>query len=540
VVSKTQLLLPSILPLRFATLGSRIVTNTDHDLVEVAQALLLLIPVAISTSWVKGHYTGADRQYQHDLNDEADKLAGQYQGWQVPHHTIRQPLPPPNYSIRLLHDSSVLTSRIRSTVVDSLHSGPIESHIMRKANWSPQVFRKVHWDAHERAFRRLHRYAQHSTAKLVHGLVNTNRQNHLYYGHSSLCPICNSEEETLSHVFSCAAPAAASHRLKSLEDLRKTLISISTPEPVVAAIQHGFQQWCQETSRQHARALTAGSLRGPDAVLTSAFHEQFRDIGWYQLCLGRVSTKWASAVSQYHPNPLQDGGLQWTSIFIAALWSFSTSMWKHRNEVVHGATVEEQTQWQLTQLRSQITSYYAKYAENPALVLPRHRCLFTSRTEEERHQSSYDSMSAWLRSVDEALLVVQHHDAHLREMSRVFFPQVPFTEIVSATDSTYSDHTSLDTDDTSLDSTVATTVTTHTSYSTSSSGIHCLHYDSDDDSYSSDTARCHQQLVIDTSGDAPDQCLSHDDDDVFAVASGSSGFSTFLSSDTPSTSCDVH
>jgi hypothetical protein len=137
--------------------------------------------------------------------------------------------------------------------------------------------------------------------------------------------------------------------------------------------------------------------------------------------------------------------------------------------------------------------------------------------------------------------VVQHHDAHLREMSRVFFPQVPFTELDSATDSTYSDHTSLDTDDdTSLDSTVATTVTTHTSYSTSSSGIHCLHYDSDDDSYSSDTARSYQQLVIDTSGDAPDQCLSQDDDDVFAAASGSSAFPTFLSSDTPSTSYDVH
>jgi hypothetical protein len=125
-------------------------------------------------------------------------------------------------------------------------------------------------------------------------------------------------------------------------------------------------------------------------------------------------------------------------------------------------------------------------------------------------------------------------------MSRVFFPQVPSTEIVSATDSTYSAHTSLDTDDTSLDSTVATTVTTHTSYSTSSSGIHCLHYDSDDDSYSAATARCYQQLVIDTSGDAPDQCLSHDDDDVFAVASGSSGSSPFLSSDTPSTSWAVH
>jgi hypothetical protein len=149
-------------------------------------------------------------------------------------------------------------------------------------------------------------------------------------------------------------------------------------------------------------------------------------------------------------------------------------------------------------------------------------------------------MSAWLRSVEEALQVVQHHDAHLREMSRVFFPQVPFTELDS-TDSTYSDHTSLDTDDdTSLDSTVATTVTTHTSYSTSFSGIHSLHYDFDDDSYSSDTARSYQNLGIDASGDATEQSDSQDDDDGFAVASGSSSFPTVLSHNAPSTRYDVH
>jgi hypothetical protein len=32
--------------------------KTDHDLIEVAKALLTLIPIVISTSWVKGHYTG--------------------------------------------------------------------------------------------------------------------------------------------------------------------------------------------------------------------------------------------------------------------------------------------------------------------------------------------------------------------------------------------------------------------------------------------------------------------------------------------------
>jgi hypothetical protein len=57
--------------------------NIDHDLLEVAQALLTLIPIVISTSWVKGHYVGKDKKYQHVLNEEADKLAGQYQSQQV-------------------------------------------------------------------------------------------------------------------------------------------------------------------------------------------------------------------------------------------------------------------------------------------------------------------------------------------------------------------------------------------------------------------------------------------------------------------------
>jgi len=63
--------------------------NTDHDLIELAQALLTLIPIVVSTSWVKGHYTGKARLYQHDLNDTADRIAGEYQKQQTPHFTIR-------------------------------------------------------------------------------------------------------------------------------------------------------------------------------------------------------------------------------------------------------------------------------------------------------------------------------------------------------------------------------------------------------------------------------------------------------------------
>jgi hypothetical protein len=124
---------------------------------------------------------------------------------------------------------------------------------------------------------------------MIHGLVNTNHQNHVYYGKSPLCPICHQEEETLRHVFSCPSVEVVHHRQNSLVDLKKTLTSISTPQPVIDAIVHGFTSWCQDPNHQHIWALMASSLWGPDAVLASAFHGQHREIRWYHFCLGHIS-----------------------------------------------------------------------------------------------------------------------------------------------------------------------------------------------------------------------------------------------------------
>jgi len=132
---------------------------------------------------------------------------------------------------------------------------------------------KSNWDTHECAFHRLPCYSQHSTSKMIHRLVNTNQQNHMYYGKSPLCPICNQEEETLRPVFSCPSLEAVQQCQNRLEALKKTLTGISTPPPVIDAIVHGLTSWCQDPHLQHIRVLSAGSLQGPDAVLTSAFHE---------------------------------------------------------------------------------------------------------------------------------------------------------------------------------------------------------------------------------------------------------------------------
>jgi hypothetical protein len=131
---------------------------------------------------------------------------------------------------------------------------------------------------------------------------------------------------------------------------------------------------------------------------------------------------------------------------------------------------------------------YQQFGENSAFILPRHHFLFTSRPLEDRLKGSYDTMAAWLRSVDEAIQVLQHQVTSEQVAARSFFPVSAMGDHSSAdTDSTYTSHSNTSEGTLSLEPTVATTVTSHTlsSAASSASVIHHLCFYSDDDSLTS-------------------------------------------------------
>ena len=136
---------------------------------------------------------------------------------------------PPGYKVRLLQDNIVVTSKLYTILIRNLHDKLLEKHLLRKTGWTLHTFHLVAWEAHERAFHRLPRFSHHYTSKLLHGLVNKNKQNNLYYGKSSLCPLCNTYEETLSHVLTCSHEKALTSRTKSLTQLTDTLLTIRAP-----------------------------------------------------------------------------------------------------------------------------------------------------------------------------------------------------------------------------------------------------------------------------------------------------------------------
>jgi len=199
--------------------------------------------------------------------------------------------------------------------------------------------------------------------------------------------------------------------------LQTSLKNINTPQLVVDCIMHGFTAWLHPSQRHSAP--TAGSVHPLHIMLTQAYHEQFYKVGWYQLCLGRISKKWSKVINlQWGPTTPKSNTEYWASHFIMALWQW---MWKHWNQLVHRHSCQEKAKIMLHNLHTQVSDHYAAYHNDSSYVLPRHNYLFKQRSLEDRLKQSYDYIKCWLHSVDEAQDILKFQLLHLRETSASFF-----------------------------------------------------------------------------------------------------------------------
>jgi hypothetical protein len=304
----------------------------------------------------------------------------------------------------------------------------------------------IHWDAHEMAFKRLTHSHQLSTAKLIHELAKTNVQNHKYYNKSPTCPWCSTMDKPFSHVLSCSSTLSTEHRNQALQELRKDLQCINTPSDVIEALCHGTNMWLhRQTDPDYVvRALTAGSHKGTDMLLTMAFNEQFHTIGWHNLFYGRLSILWGRAVSQLTTSTYSSLSTTWTAQSILYLWKYLRSIWMHRNQVVHGKTDQEIADKIRASTHDRVRTLYATFRSNPDFILSRHHYLFTNRSLTHRLNLDIESLQCWLRSVKSVQQDLEHHNTNLRLQSNRFF--APFYAIgrarhqtsSSSSDSTYS------------------------------------------------------------------------------------------------------
>jgi hypothetical protein len=115
----------------------------DYDLIaEIHHCTKeLQTKVSFQLLWVKGHYTGTNREIQHDLNREAHS-----QACATLSTSTTLDVSPPS-SLVELSCGFLITSRWQATIQELAHSETLCSTICRNTNWSLDTFNKVDWSA---------------------------------------------------------------------------------------------------------------------------------------------------------------------------------------------------------------------------------------------------------------------------------------------------------------------------------------------------------------------------------------------------------
>jgi hypothetical protein len=93
---------------------------------------------------------------------------------------------------------------------------------------------------------------------------------------------------------------------------------------------------------------------------------------------------------------------------ISGLWTFSKSIWNHRNAVVHGKTETRKVSKEITLLQQDVTKGYNEYNQDPYFI-PRSRAHLFDRPLSATLSMDRDGLDCWLSLVKEACLTTAMH-----------------------------------------------------------------------------------------------------------------------------------
>lgn len=318
----------------------------DADIISHIQWLWTLLPqYNFTAGWVRSHQdkhgkisiTSLTTNAQ--LNVLADGLATDY----FVHGAIRPRAQPsffPSSKVSLIVNRQRATAQysniIRFHVNGTKHKRFLQ--FARKLWSSEQVWNSIDMQGIGIAFKTLTKPRQHATSKMMHGWWNTGHQRATITKEShSGCPCCQMSDETTEHILRCRAIQPTRARYLATITLKSAGKLHGNGSVTWDILYQGILNWLQYGDEMPSMDLTCYKLHlDQHSMILQALSEQ-QTIGWAYACRGYLSTKWVEAHSfGKPPDSLFSLRHTWLKQILKALWSFTDTMWAHRNKILHG------------------------------------------------------------------------------------------------------------------------------------------------------------------------------------------------------------
>ena len=151
---------------------------------------------------------------------------------------------------------------------------------------------------------------------------------------NSNCPYCSSTLEDNFHITHCSDTKAKKKWKQSLLQMLRALLRIDTCQYVLAIIK------AELISERFQTQYIPITSYPPE--LQQAVKEQ-RDIGWYQLTQGLISSAWIEYQQKYYERKhSRRKGQVWGYKALKIIWHFTFSIWEARNEQLQQTQVSQE------------------------------------------------------------------------------------------------------------------------------------------------------------------------------------------------------
>ena len=294
--------------------------------------------------WVKAHQDTdtpyKDLPWPARLNVMADSLATAfYNNMDQRTQPSRNPQFFPSSRVSLLVNGQRITANPAAAIRFHINGTRHRQFLQQtRTGWNKDsVWNSIDFESFGGAYKTISPTLRPKISKLVHGWLNTGTQRvKINKQSSSSCPRCGCTSEDQDHILQCKSQSANSTRYNALVSLCSSVVTKRGSSRTWTVLHDIMSSWLSSGQSPSSNILT--KYRIPETlstVLSTAILEQ-TEIGWSQAMQGYLSHKWALAFHYEFPSSTLRGLRQtWSRSIITALWQFYTTMWEHRNSVLH-------------------------------------------------------------------------------------------------------------------------------------------------------------------------------------------------------------
>ena len=326
----------------------------EYDIKQLSWEIRQQLKTEIKMKWIKGHqnrlkdnkeiYGPFTRATQ--LNIEMDDLATKG----VPHPTSNI-LYRPIYSTTIfgIYTKDGIFTDNFYTYLNHHINGPIaQSYITNKYGWTMEQQKTINWDDLGKALSREKEYRKTKIVQLIYNWQHDGQQQQYFEIGDGKCPTGCGENEEHGHYLYCQHHIMRSKRQDLLLLLKKKLLKINTYPGIISTILHSLK-YGVKSSIEHLLKANNGS----DKHIHLALKNQF-ELGHDSLAKGFMSTHWKYAQGWY-----ENDTDEWSIKIIAFIQDYTYSVWKIRNEFVHGTNICESRQAKRSRLCQRVKEIYA-------------------------------------------------------------------------------------------------------------------------------------------------------------------------------------